>query len=101
MALSSSAECPCQFPTSPMTRTGSLERYESVGLPGYFLSVKIGVVFKRSSRLHNVDSAGPLTKGELRSPDSRIQRAGQINVGRLLPLTVVRIVARPNEIPRF
>src|SRR6516164_7761932 len=54
---------------------------------------QIGVVFKRASRLHHIDPAGALTKGELGSPDSCIQSAGQINVGRLLPLTVVRIVA--------
>src|SRR2546421_371161 len=37
-----SSDLPCQFRTSPMTRRGSLERYESVGLPGYFLSVRLG-----------------------------------------------------------
>ena len=33
---------PCHIVTSAMTRTGSRERYESVGLPGNFLSVRFG-----------------------------------------------------------
>jgi hypothetical protein len=33
---------PCQFVTSPATRSGCLERYDFVGLPGYFLSVRLG-----------------------------------------------------------
>jgi len=53
-----SAECPCQFRTSPMTRRGSLERYESVRVTRILLVSQIGVVFKRASRLHHVDSAG-------------------------------------------
>ena len=35
-------ECPCQSVTSPVTRNGSRERYDFVGLPGYFLSVSLG-----------------------------------------------------------
>ena len=42
MALSASGECPCQSVTSPVTRSGSRERYDFVGLPGYFLSVRLG-----------------------------------------------------------
>ena len=42
MALISSGECPCQSVTSPVTRSGSRERYDFVGLPGYFLSVRLG-----------------------------------------------------------
>src|SRR5258708_31402043 len=42
MALSASGECPCQSVTSPATRRGSRERYDFVGLHGYFLSVRLG-----------------------------------------------------------
>jgi len=42
MALSSSGECPFQSVTSPVTRSGSRVRYDFVGLPGYFLSVRLG-----------------------------------------------------------
>ena len=42
MALSTSGGCPCQSVTSPATRTGSRERYDFVGLPGYLLSVRLG-----------------------------------------------------------
>ena len=42
VALSTSGECPCQSTTSPTTRNGSRERYDLVGLPGNFLSVRLG-----------------------------------------------------------
>src|SRR5215471_16136909 len=42
MALSCSGECPFQSVTSPVTRSGSRERYDFVGLPGNFLSVRLG-----------------------------------------------------------
>ena len=42
ICCSRSGECPCHIVTSAMTRTGSRERYESVGLPGNFLSVRFG-----------------------------------------------------------
>src|SRR3954454_10568469 len=42
LALSPAGGCPCQSTTSPMTRSGSRERYDLVGLPGNFLSVRLG-----------------------------------------------------------
>ena len=42
IALSSGGEWPCQAVTSPVTCSGSRERYEFVGLPGYLLSVRLG-----------------------------------------------------------
>jgi len=36
MAWTASGECPCQSVHSPVTRSGSRERYDFVGLPGYF-----------------------------------------------------------------
>ena len=42
MAFSCSGECPCQFLISPVTRNGARDRYDLVGLPGNFLSVRMG-----------------------------------------------------------
>jgi hypothetical protein len=42
MALSASGECPCQSVISPVTRSGSRDRYDFVGLPRNFLVVRSG-----------------------------------------------------------
>src|ERR1700756_42724 len=42
IAWISSGECPCQSKYSATTRSGSRERYDLVGLPGNFLSVRLG-----------------------------------------------------------
>jgi hypothetical protein len=42
MAMSTSGGCPCHPVTSPVTRSASRERYDLVGLPGNFLSVRLG-----------------------------------------------------------
>ena len=42
ISLICSSVCPCQIVTSPTTLNGCVERYDFVGLPGNFLSVKSG-----------------------------------------------------------
>jgi hypothetical protein len=42
MASSCSGACPVQLVISPLTRSGSRVRYDFVGLPGNFLSVRFG-----------------------------------------------------------
>jgi len=42
IVLTSSGACPCQTVTSPITLKGCCERYDFVGLPEIFLSVKSG-----------------------------------------------------------
>ena len=42
IALRASGECPFQSRTSPVTRSGSQKRYDLVGLPANFLSVRFG-----------------------------------------------------------
>jgi hypothetical protein len=40
--LKALVEWPSHFATSPVTRSGCRERYDWVGLPGNFLSVRLG-----------------------------------------------------------
>jgi hypothetical protein len=98
MAFNASGECPCHSVISPMTRSGSRERYDFVGLPRNFLFVRLGVIFNRTSRFHDVDSAGTFADGQLRSPRGCIQSAGQVDVGCLRPLSVVRVIADVRKI---
>ena len=42
IAFTCSVGCPCQLLTSPTTLNGCIERYDFVGLPTNFLSVKSG-----------------------------------------------------------
>jgi hypothetical protein len=52
MALSCSGECLYQSVISPMTRSGSRERYDFFGLPGNFMSVAaIGLSLARDCLL--------------------------------------------------
>jgi len=74
-----------------MDTKGILWSVERVGYPGgYFLSVSWGRL-QRASRLKRRFCRG-YHQGELGSPDGPdFKSAGQINVGRLISLTVVRM----------
>lgn len=62
---------------------------------------QIGVVFDRAGRFHDVDPAAPLAASQLGAPGGCIQRGGQIDVGRLLPLSVVRLIPGLEEVARL
>src|SRR5207249_11900553 len=57
------------------------------------------VIFNRTGGFHDVDSAGTFADSQLRSPRGCIQSAGQIDVGCLRPLSVVRVIAGFDQIP--
>src|SRR5579884_2786624 len=70
-------------------------------IAGVFLVRQIGIIFNRSGRLYHVDSAGFFTKGQLGSPDRRIQGACQVDVISYRPFPVVGVVPWLNEISWF
>jgi hypothetical protein len=101
MALSSSGGCPCQSMTSPVTLSGSRERYDRVRIAWISLVGQVGVILDRPGRLHDVDSAGTITECQLRTPDGGIQGAGEVDVGRR-PIQIAKVcgTARLDEVSR-
>ncbi len=59
---------------------------------------QVRIVFQGARGLYQVYPLPTFPVSELRTPNGRIQGGGEENVLGLLPLSVIRVVARPNEV---
>lgn len=75
-----------------LTRTIRLRR-----IAGELLVRQVGVILNRTGWLHDVDSFPSVAGGHLGTPDRRIQSAGQVDPGRLLPRAEIGSCSQPRS----
>lgn len=68
------------------------------GVAGEFLVGEVGIVDDPAGRLDDVDPFAPRAPGQLGAPDRRLERAGQIDPGRILPRAIVGGMAGGDQV---